>query len=534
MENPGIINKKDYQKKFVAGSAVITAVFLLTRLMYYLYYPVIDISADSASYCAIALKMLDMSFPLFDMRTPGYPFLLTFVFLFSKNFILTYVFQSLIALFSALFLYRAICKYYTSAALYFAAAISVFISSTFFLVLEFSVLSESLFVSFIMINCSYLLKSLKEKRNSYWILFSSASALLIIIRPAALFLIPVILVILIYFIFNKYDFRKYLSLLLPLSVIIFSLCTYNYFTLKKFTISPAGDLSFFATTILYMEESPDYPPAINSAIKMTLDSIPKKEKAYVKDPKEIRKLFRIFNDNLFRSWRFVGFVMKEDSALTYMDIQPFLSQITKEAILRYPGVYTKILIANLFQFLNNISDEMKFFNQLSRSYQRIYADNYYVKILEDEYWEQFYSDHNMASEVIDLYNIQVKEHGNFQYITYSDGAVHFQETLLKQVYEIYEKNCNYLFRNIIWIFIFLITFTLNTYMVIRTKFKDPGSFIPFIFGFMFMMNALFISILGTSITRYSYILEFILYFSIPFLIYQIQNFRTQINQTGNK
>lgn len=534
MENPGIINKKDFQKKFIAGSAVITAVFLLTRLMYYLYYPVIDISADSASYCAIALKMLDMSFPLFDMRTPGYPFLLTFVFLFSKNFILTYVFQSLIALFSALFLYRAICRYYTSAALYFAAAISVFITSTFFLVLEFSVLSESLFVSFIMINCSYLLMSLKDNRTSDWILFSVTTAILIIIRPAALFLMPVIFVMLIYFMFNKYGFRKYLSLILPLIVLIFSLCAYNYFTLKKFTISPVGDLSFFATTILYMEESPEYPPEINSAIKMTLDSIPKKEKAYVKDPKEIKKLYRIFNDNLFRSWRFVGFVMKEDSALTYMDIQPYLVQITKKAIINNPAVYARILISNLYQFMNNISDELKFFTQLSRSYQRIYTDNYYVKILEDDYWEQFYSDKTAAAEVTELYNIQIKDHGSFEYVKYSDGTVLFQETLLKQIYEVYEKICNYLFRNIIWIFIFLFTFVLNTYMVIRTKFKDPGSFIPFIFGFMFMMNALFISILGTSITRYSYILEFILYFSIPFLIYQIQNFRMQINQTGNK
>lgn len=534
MEHPGIINKYDYQNKFIAGSAVITAVFLLTRLMYYLYYPVVDISADSASYCAIALKMLDLSFPLFDMRTPGYPFLLTFVFLISKNFILTYVFQSLIALFSALFLYRTICRYYTSEALYFAAAISVFITSTFFLVLEFSVLSESLFVSFIMINCSYLLRSLKDNRTSDWILFSVTAAILIIIRPAALFLIPVIFVILVFFIINKYDIRKYTSLILPMTVLILSMCAYNYFTLKKFTISPVGDLSFFATTILYMEESPDYPPEINSAIKITLDSIPKKERAYVKDPKEIKKLFRIFNDNLFRSWRFVGFVMKEDSTLTYMDIQPYLAQITKKAIINNPAVYARILISNLYQFMNNISEEMKFFSQLSRSYQRIYADNYYVKILEDDYWEQFYSDKTAAAEVIELYNMQVNDHGRFEYVKYSDGSVLFQDTLLKQMFEVYERFCNYLFRNIIWIYIFIMNFALSAYMVIKTKFKDPGIFIPFIFGFMFMMNALFISILGTSITRYSYILEFILYFSIPFLIYQIKNFRTQIKQTGNK
>lgn len=533
MKIPPIKRKSTYEKKFIYGSLLITAVFLMTRLHYFLYYPVMDISADSASYCAIALKLLDLTPPLLDMRTPGYPLLLTISFLISKNFVITYIFQSLITYISAIFFYRSLCIYYASVAIYFAAAISVFITSTFYLVLEYSVLSESLFVSLLMICCSCLVISFYNNRTINWILFSVSAALVIIVRPVGLFLLPVILVVLIFFFVNKYKSKNYIAVVLPVSILIISLCTYNYFTLKKFTISPAGDLSFFATTILYMEESPEYPSEINSAIKLTLDSIPKKEKAYVKDPKEIKKLFRIFNDNLFRSWRFVGFVMKENSSLTYMDINPYLVRITKDAIRRNPGVYTRIVISNLYQFLSNISDEMLLFDQLSRTYKRIYVDNYYVKILEDEYWEQFYSDKTSAAEVIDLYQKQVQDHGSFEYVKYSEDTVSFQDTLLKQIYVYYEKICNYLFRNIIWMFIFLLTFIISTYKVINTKFRDPGFFIPFVFGIMFIVNALFISILGTSITRYSYTVEFILYFSIPFLIYLIKNFKTENNHTGD-
>lgn len=527
MSIPSVKNNDQFSKKLQYGIIIISSGFILTRLVYYIYYPVINVSEDSASYIAVALKLLQLSPPLLDMRTPGYPLFLTFVFLLSENFILIYIFQSLATLGSALFLYRVLCKYFTRVALFFAAAIAVFISSTFYLVLEFSVLSETIFVCFLMLCSSFLITSLINNKTSDWIRFSVTASIVILIRPAGLFLIPVLIFILIFFYINKYDYKKYLSLILPLSFFIFSLCIYNYFTLKKFTLSPAGDLSFFATTILYMEESPEYPPEINNAIRVTLDSIPQKEKEYVKDPKEIRKLFRIFNDNLFRAWRFVGIVMKDDSSLTYTDIQPYLVKITKDAIRRNPEVYARILLSNLYQFVINISDEMQLFNQLSRSYQRIYIDNFYVNVLKDDHWDQFYSDKTSAEGVIKLYEEQVNDHGSFEFVNYSNGTVLFQETLMKKLYEYYETTCNFLFRNIIWEFIFTVTFSLSIYRIIKTRFRDPVSFIPFLFGIMFIMNALFISFIGISITRYSYTVEFILYFSLPFLIYLLKNNRAE-------
>ncbi len=527
MSITAVKNKDQFSKRLLYGAVIISAVFILTRLIYFIYYPVVNVSEDSASYIAVALKLLQLSPPLLDMRTPGYPFFLTLVFLLSKNFILIYIFQSLATIGSALFLYKVLCKYFTQVALFFAAAIAVFISSTFYLVLEFSVLSETIFICFLMLCSSFLIASLINNRTSDWIWFSVTASVVILIRPAGLFLVPVLIFILIFFFINKYNYKSYLGLLLPLSLFIFSLCAYNYLTIKRFTLSPAGDLSFFATTILYMEESPEYPPEINNAIRITLDSIPKKEKAYVKDPKEIKKLFRIFNDNLFRSWRFVGLVMKDNSMLTYMDIQPYLVKITKDAIRRNPEVYARILLSNLYQFVTNISEEMQLFSQLSRSYQRIYIDNYYVNVLKDDQWDQFYSDNSSAEGVIKLYEEQVNDHGSFEYVIYSNGTVMIQETLMKKLYEYYEKACNFLFRNIVWEFIFLLTFLLSVYRVIKTQFRDPFSFIPFLFGIMFIMNGLFISGIGISITRYSYTVEFILYFSLPFLIYLLKNNRTE-------
>lgn len=522
MKNPAVNNIKNSEKNFLYGSIIIIAVFLLTRLQYYLYYPIVDISADSASYCAVAIKLMNFSPPLLDMRTPGYPLFLSLVWFISKNFIVTYFFQSLMTLSAAIFLYRTFCKYYDSFAVYFAIAISVFISSSFCLVLEFSLLSESLFVCFLLISSSFLIRSIMENSASDWTLFSFSVVTLIYIRPVALFFIPVIFIILIYFFINKYSIKFYLSIVIPLSVFIIVLCTYNYFTLNKFTVSPAGDLSFFACTILFMEESPDYPPEINSAIKTTLDSIPKKEKAYVRDPKELSKLNRIFNDNLFRSWRFVGFVMKENNQLTYMDIHPYLVKITRDAIKRNPEIYARIIISNIYQFIGNISDKLFLYSNLERSYKRIYLDKYYIEMLEDDWWEQFYSDKTSAGEVIDLYNMQFTKFGDFKYVRYEGGSVILEDNLLKQIYIYIERFNNFVFRNMIWLLFFLITFIYSSFRVIKSKFKDPVSFIAFIFCAIFIANALFISILGTAITRYSYTVEFVIYLSLPLFIHLIK------------
>ena len=516
-------NKTYSGKNFLYGSLIIFSVFLLTRIQYYLYYPVVDLSADSASYCAVALKILSFTPPLLDMRTPGYPVFLSFIWILSKNFIVTYLFQSLLTLFSAIFLYRTFCKYYESYTVYFAIAISVFISSTFCLALEFSVLSESLFVCFLLISSSFLIRSIMDSSIANWILFSCSIAALIFIRPVALFFIPVIIFILFYFYINKYNIKFYLCLLFPLCISIVILCTYNYFTIKKFTLSPAGDLSYFACTILFMEESPDYPPEINSAIRTTLDSIPKKEKAYVRDPKELSKLNRIFNDNLFRSWRFVGLVMKENNSLTYMDIRPYLAKITYDAIKRNPEIYGRIIVSNIYQFLGNISDEIYFYSQLERSYKRIYIDKYYVEILKDDHWEQFYSDNTSATEVTDLYNLQTTEYGEFKYVSYEDGKVIFEDSLLKQVYIQIENFNNFVFRNKIWLLFFLITFFYSSFRVLKSRFKDAVSFTAFIFCMIFIINALFISILGTAISRYSYTVDFIIYLSLPLLFHLMKH-----------
>ncbi|MEZ4824553.1 MAG: hypothetical protein R2942_20055, partial [Ignavibacteria bacterium] len=178
----------DPEKVFSYSILLFTIVFLFTRLQYFLFYPVLVLSSDSASYCAVAIDLLNSDTPVFDIRTPAYPFFLYSVWLFSKSFYAVALVQSLFTLLTGyLFLY-IISKTYKSYTFLFAVMLTVYVSSSYFLVLEKAILTETIFVNFLLINAGLLIYALKNNKTSVWILYSASIAVLILIRPAALFL----------------------------------------------------------------------------------------------------------------------------------------------------------------------------------------------------------------------------------------------------------------------------------------------------------------------------------------------------------
>ena len=87
---------------------------------------------------------------------------------------------------------------------------------------------------------------------------------------------------------------------MPFSFIILSLCSYNFSTLNKFTITPFGEANLSGVTILFMEPSEKYLSKVNEAIKTTLDSIPTKDINYVRNNNSITGLYEKFKNNFYR------------------------------------------------------------------------------------------------------------------------------------------------------------------------------------------------------------------------------------------
>ena len=508
---------------FLYCSLLVFVVFIMTRLPYYIYYPIHSLSTDSASYSAIVLKIIKGQAPLLDMRTPGYPLFLSLIWSFTKNITTVFLIQSLLTLVTSLFFLRALFLFRKSLGILFAVAISVFISSSFYLVLEFSLLSELLFVIFLILNCSLLIFSLKRNKIIFWILYSASFGFLVYIRPVALFVVPGFLMIIIFFFFNKYGLKYYSALVVPAALMLFGLSLYNYFTLNKFTISPAGDLNFAGVIVLFMEESPDYPDKVNAAIKKTLDSISTKDREYLMNSFDLSKFNRIYNDNFFKTWVLVDNMMEEDPTLTYMDIQPYLRVISRDALQKHPGIYAKIVFNNLYRTFMNIRSTMNFYDEMSKTYKRNVVDKQFIKELDDGEWRQFYSGKEAAEEVKNLYLPQMESQLNINSVENKSGeGINLKDTFLKRVYIFYEQAYNFLFRNIIWMIIFIASFFLSIYEIIKTRFKDVDCFIPGVFSVILISNAFLVSLFGTAIIRYTYTVGFIIYLSLPFLILLIK------------
>ncbi|HMQ67509.1 MAG TPA: hypothetical protein PKA90_00030 [Ignavibacteria bacterium] len=514
----------DPGKVFSYSLLLFTLVFLFTRLQYFLFYPLLVLSSDSASYCAVAIDLLNSDTPLFDIRTPAYPFFLSSVWLISKSFYAVALAQSLFTLLTGyLFLY-IISKTYKRYTFLFALMLCIYLSSSYFLVLEKAILTESIFVNFLLINSGLLIYALKNNKTSIWILYSASIAVLILIRPAALFLFGILLLLVVYFFINKFRFKYFISLILPAAVIILSLCSYNYYSLGLFTITPFGEANLSGVTILFMEPSEEYPEIVNEAIKNTLDSIPRTQKNYIRNSWGISELYHTFNENFYRQVNFTEDLMRLDPNLTFVAIQPIMRKVSVDAIKKSPRSYGKFVMSNFIFFFNNQRITMDYYEQMANVYKRTVVDEKYIKELTSGRWRMISSDRSDNEKVAALFRDEISLQKKLSSVTVNEqGIVMIGDGIYKSVYNVFEKIYNIVFRNILWVILFFAVFLISIYKLFKSGFKDTDAFIPFLLCMTFMFKAVLVSLVEVSLERYSLTVEYVYYFSLPFLLIMLNN-----------
>ncbi|MEO8665024.1 MAG: hypothetical protein ABI462_05970 [Ignavibacteria bacterium] len=520
---------------FLYSSLLVFFVFLITRVQYFLYYPVLVLSSDSASYCAVAFDILNSQTPLFDIRTPGYPLFISLIWMVSKTVYALAIAQSLFTLSVSIFFLWVIEQTYRSLTFLFAISISAFISSTYYLVLEVSLLTEGIFVCMLLLSAGLLILALKKNKISVWAMYSASVSVVIIIRPAGLFLFAVMALIFVYFIVNKYKFKFYLSLFVPFTIIIFSLCFYNYMTLKLFTITPFGEANLSGATILFMEPSPEYPQYVNEAIKNTLDSIPRTEINYVKNASGISQLYHTFNNNFYRQVNLTENLMRADTSLRFVGVQPIVRQISIDAIKSNPKIYAKFVVSNFLFFFNNVKIVMDYYEQLSNILTRTYIDKKYEKELESGRWRQVSNDKSDNEEIKVFFKQETGKQNELEHVKITeDNRIEFRQTFLKSLFEVYENVNNFLFRNYLWLVLFCAVFFISFIKLIKSRFKDVDVFIPFLFTVIYITKAILVSLVEVSLTRYSFTVEFAIYFSLPFLVLLLRKNKSNTLITNNK
>jgi hypothetical protein len=174
---------------------IIVTTFVITRMLFYLKYPMPVISQDTSSYLKPALSLLNKEVPIFDNRTPGYPLFLFISLAATPYLVLIVAFQTTIALFASISTIIGAHSLKRYLSIPTAIAMSAYSSIAINIKQEFGICTDSLYGSFLLIFTSFLMLSLARNRRLYWFLCSFSMGCVIYIRPTGLFLLIPYLII---------------------------------------------------------------------------------------------------------------------------------------------------------------------------------------------------------------------------------------------------------------------------------------------------------------------------------------------------
>ena len=93
---------------------ILIIMFAITRLPFFIYYPIVNINNDSTHYFTVVDQIDKGMWPSFVIRTPGYPLFMKFVFLFFNKNISLIAIQNIFSLLTSLFFVYVIHKVYVS------------------------------------------------------------------------------------------------------------------------------------------------------------------------------------------------------------------------------------------------------------------------------------------------------------------------------------------------------------------------------------------------------------------------------------
>jgi hypothetical protein len=282
----------------ISGGVVIVS-FLITRLPYFLYYPVISVHPDTVGYFEI-VDMIDKGMlPSLYLRPPGYSLFIKLVLLFSNKLFSVVIAQGMMALISSLVFVYAVFKAYRSLTILVSIALAAFISSHVYLESEISILSESVYVSVLVLAFAFFILALRLRKSVYFVLFSAASAYAVYIRPAGIFFIVIVIFTLVYLIVNRYKRNHWAALAGPFTSLLLILAAYNLFTFHTFSLSNYGELTALIGLSNFMEQDDRNNKELNDAIKKIRDRSTPRDREILEtswDPEKFdRAMFNSYN-----------------------------------------------------------------------------------------------------------------------------------------------------------------------------------------------------------------------------------------------
>lgn len=484
---------------------IVIACFLITRLPYFFYYPVIALHPDTIGYLEIVDSIDKGILPSLYLRTPGFSLFMKLVFMFSNKLFSVVAAQSALTLVSSLVFVYAVFKTYRGLTPFASIAIAAFISSHVHLEAEIAILSESLYVSVLVLSCGFLILALRLRASVHFALFSSAAAYCIYIRPAGIFFIVIVISTLIYIIFNRYNRINSLALATPFTSLLLILATYNLFTFHTFSLNNNGELTLIAGVSTLMEQDNSYSKELNNAIIKIRSRSTDKERNILEtswNPEKYDKAMSVAYSKTGGDSAVVGPIIEAIGNYPQLKLYKIYKNLYLDVIKRNPyQFFRKVFITFLAYYLNT-SKEHEFYSIINMLYNDIYVKKNTMCNSTDAMIKTICREYS-TPRPLPYFSLQESECG---------AIVNYIPTYIQEFhYKIYSKLHKLLFRNLLWPVINIIIFLMSVLYLIRSRLRNTGAFILFTLSLPALLSALIVGLATFPNIRYSYTTEFTYY-----------------------
>ena len=526
---------KDYCLFF--STAAVAFFFFLSRYPFFAFTPIAEITTeDSMEYYGIVLEFLSGKSKIdFGFISPGYPLFLYLIGLICNTTLAVIVAQNIIALASGIFLIYTIYRCYGSYAYLISFCLCGYFSSELNIDTDSLVLPDSIYTSLLISFCSFLILAFKKNRVEHWFSLSLVSILLILIRSSGIIILPIMLLVIFYMIYNNYEKKKIATLVAPILVFMLLLSIYNYFSIGLFTfLTSKRSYNISDTHTIISEDEQKFINEIvsflpeNNALKISSDSY--NMIAIHSSYQKIRFGTELYFDslnNLILHYKF-GETENIDSIINKNDTnyitykEELKNKIGSEKRdIKIKASKLKFLIVNFIAYINLYRRTdydfygykygwRYYFYLVNRTQNKPFI--YYP--LTDLHEGKLIEDNLRIFSFKELINYNPKTENDFQNLKSNRNS-----TLIYKLYDSFNRLIrDKFFNNYFWILLFGVAFIFGAYKNIHLLFRDADTFLLLLLSCLFLCSAFLFALSTVILPRYSFTTEFIYYLSAVFFI----------------
>lgn len=498
------------------GVGLVLLAWGATRIPFLRHYYAPCAVPDFGSYVNLVLDLFKGVPPVFSDRTPGYPLFIALIYgTFGTNYALVFA-QALFKLAAVLVLVFAVYRFFRPAALLAGAGMALFLYHREEITNDFSLMSESIYTSMLMLTVAALLLAIRSGRPLYWAAMSSAMAGVIFIRPAGMFLLPANLLLLLWIIWNRPQRRwaEAAACTLPMAVLLTALCVYNSLTAGYFGISAYGEANLAGATSYFWHDHPDYPPKLRAALRRPIESLKPEQAKALAESWDFETLYPIYSETYnLNLYSFLYPYLQSDFAAEfslstddpkqlYHAKRELKRRISFDAIEANPQAYLKFIATQLYGYFwhNTRWKYGDFYDYpLPLCHKALFTDRSYAPNNSEEWRRNVLRDYYEPQPLGGIQTVEVN--GKIESRLVETRPLLMQRKLQKLLAPIINWRW--------WDMTIFVVLALALFKLLWTGLRSPSAAALTILALMVIGHALLVSLVEISLTRYILPLEFI-------------------------